>query len=74
METIRFLENTKNADWEYDEEADTHYMSIGTPREAMGVDVGNGVIVRYDENTKSVIGVTLVGIRERFVQEMKMAG
>ncbi|HEY7559981.1 MAG TPA: DUF2283 domain-containing protein [Candidatus Binatia bacterium] len=35
--------------WEYDGDADTLYMSFGKPRPAVGVDVGEGVIVRYDE-------------------------
>jgi hypothetical protein len=32
--------------WDYDGEADTVYLSFGEPRPAVGVDVGEGVIVR----------------------------
>jgi uncharacterized protein YuzE len=73
MEAIKFLENTKNVNWDYDEEADTLYMSIGLPREAMSIDVGEGTIVRYDEHAKEVVGVTFAGLRERFVRELKEA-
>lgn len=71
MEAIKFLEDTKNAIWDYDNEADTLYMSIGRPHEAMSLDVGEGTIVRYDEESKEVVGVTFVGLRERFMSQLK---
>jgi uncharacterized protein YuzE len=73
MEAIRFLEDTKNVDWDYDGEADTLYMSIGKPRNAMSLDVGEGTIVRYDGESKEVVGVTFVGLRERFISQLKKA-
>jgi uncharacterized protein YuzE len=73
MEAIKFLEDTKNVSWDYDDEGDTLYMSIGKPREAMSLDVGDGTIVRYDEESKEVVGVTFVGLRERFVSQLKKA-
>ncbi|MCK4652091.1 MAG: DUF2283 domain-containing protein [Methanosarcinales archaeon] len=36
-------------EWDYDSEADVLYISFGAPRPAVGVDMGNGVIMRYDE-------------------------
>jgi len=36
-------------EWDYDREADVLYISFGAPRPAVGVDMGNGVIMRYDE-------------------------
>jgi len=74
MEAMKFLEDTAHVNLDYDEEADTLYLSVGEPREAMGMDVGEGTIVRYDEKTKEVVGVTLVGLRGRFVKELKRAG
>jgi uncharacterized protein YuzE len=71
MEAIKFLEDTKNATWDYDDEADTLYMSVGKAREAMSLDVGEGTIVRYDEESKEVVGVTFVGLRERFMRQLK---
>ena len=48
------------------------YISLGKPREAVGIDIGNGVIVRYDEAKGEVVGITVLGLRdrlERFLQE-----
>ena len=73
MEAIRFLEDTKSVNWDYDNEADTLYMSIGKPRKAMSLDVGEGTIVRYDEKNKEVVGMTFVGLRERFMSQLKKA-
>jgi len=49
MEAIRILEGKPNLNWEYDEEADVLYVSVGEPQPALGVDIGEGVILRYDE-------------------------
>jgi hypothetical protein len=53
MEAVKLFDK-KNApvDWEYDGEADTLCISFGKPRPAVGVDVGDGVVVRYDEKAK----------------------
>lgn len=53
------------SDWKYDAEADVLYISFGAPRAAVGEDVGEGVIVRYDEQTGQVVGITLMGLRAR---------
>lgn len=52
-------------DWEYDGEADTLYISFGAPKPATGVDVGEGVILRYDETAREVVGLTIVGVGRR---------
>ena len=31
--------------------ADVLYLSIGTPKPAVGVDIGEGVVVRYDDRS-----------------------
>jgi uncharacterized protein YuzE len=49
-------------EFEYDTEADTLYVSFGSPRPAVGIDMGEGVIVRYDEKAAKVVGLTIVGI------------
>ncbi|MFQ5796133.1 MAG: DUF2283 domain-containing protein, partial [Candidatus Bipolaricaulia bacterium] len=54
--------------WDYDEEADVLYLSIGEPQVAVGVDIGEGVIVRYDEARKEVVGLTLIGLRARLLK------
>jgi uncharacterized protein YuzE len=71
MEAIKFFKNPKNLIADYDEEADALYLSAGKPRPGMGVDVGEGTVVRYNEKTKEVVGVTVVGLRARFLKEIK---
>lgn len=63
MEAVKLFER-KDAklDWEYDGEADTLYLSFGAPQPAVGVDIGKGVIVRYYEVRKEVVGLTIVGV------------
>ena len=54
----------------YDEKADVLYISIGAPRPAVGVEIDNGVIVRYDEDTNEIVGITIIGIRESASYEL----
>jgi uncharacterized protein YuzE len=54
----------------YDEEADVLYLSVGGPRPALGVDIGEGVIVRYDEEHREVVGSTLIGPRARLLKQI----
>lgn len=68
METLRILEKSDRLDWDYDGEADVLYVSVGKPTKATGVDIGQGVIVRYDEKRRQVIGLTIMGIRARLVE------
>jgi uncharacterized protein YuzE len=72
MEAVKLLDK-KNAqvDWEYDGEADTLYISFGKPRAALGVDVGEGVVVRYDEKAREVVGLTLIGVGKRLEEYIK---
>ena len=72
METVRILDKKEGVDWDYDEEADVLYLSIGKPRKATGVDIGRGVVVRYDEKKKEVVGLTILGVRARLVESLKM--
>jgi uncharacterized protein YuzE len=57
--------------WQYDSEADTLYISFGKPKPAVGVDVGEGVIVRYDEKAREVVGLTLIGVGKRMEEYIK---
>lgn len=68
MEALRILEKPAAISWDYDEEADVLYLSVGESRPAVGVDIGEGVVVRYDEARKEVVGLTLMGIRARLLQ------
>ena len=71
MEDIKILEKKENLNWDYDEEADVLYISIGEPVKALGVDVGEGTIVRYREETGEVVGLTIIGMKERTLSAMK---
>jgi len=68
MEAMKILEKPKKITWDYDEDADVLYLSIGKPRQAVGVDIGEGVVLRYDEAQKEVVGLTLIGLRERLLK------
>jgi uncharacterized protein YuzE len=67
---IKILEKPAEIDWDYDEEADVLYLSVGEPRPALGVDIGEGVVARYDEENKEVVGITLIGLRARLLKEL----
>ena len=67
MEEIKILEKEQNLDWEYDEEGDVLYISVGEPQKALGVDIGEGVVVRYREDVKEVVGLTILGVKERLL-------
>jgi len=46
-------------------------MSFTAPQEALGQDVGDGVIIRYKEKTKEVVGITIIGVRQRTLGAMR---
>ena len=71
MEAVKILQKREKIDWEYDKEGDVLYLSIGKPRKATGVDIGQGVIVRYDEKKKEVVGLTVLGVRSKLLENLK---
>jgi len=70
MQALKILERPAGITWEYDEEADVLYLSIGEARPALGLDIGEGVIVRYDEARKEVVGLTLIGFRAKVLKAL----
>jgi len=70
MEALNILEGSPSLSWEYDEEADVLYISVGNPRPAVGADIGDGIIVRYDEKEREVVGVTILSFRERTLKSI----
>lgn len=68
METVKILERPDLISWDYDEDADVLYLSVGEPRAAVGIDIGEGVVLRYDESRREVAGLTVIGIRERLLR------
>ncbi len=71
VEAVKILEKKEHVNWDYDEEADVLYLSIGKPRKATGIDIGQGVVVRYDEKKREVVGLTILGMRARLTESLK---
>ncbi|WP_416669316.1 DUF2283 domain-containing protein [Egbenema bharatensis] len=71
MDAVRILQNPPEVSWDYDEEADVLYVSVGKPQPALGVDIGDGVILRYSETRNAVVGLTLIGLRARLQDEQQ---
>ena len=70
MDEIKVLEKEQNLDWEYDGEGDVLYISIGEPQKALGIDIGEGVVIRYREDAKEIVGLTILGVKEKLLNEL----
>ncbi|RJP24614.1 MAG: DUF2283 domain-containing protein [Candidatus Omnitrophota bacterium] len=71
MEALKILEQKTPLNWEFDQEADVLYLSIGEPRMAVGTDIGEGIVVCFDEVRNEIVGLTIIGFRERIIKSMK---
>ena len=72
MEAVKLFDKKDvPLDWDYDGDADTLYISFGKPKPALGVDVGEGVIIRYDKKAREVVGLTLIGVGKRMEEYIK---
>jgi uncharacterized protein YuzE len=67
---VKILKGDGPATRTYDAAADVLYLSVGAPRPGVGIDIGDGVVVRYDEDARAVVGVTIVGIQARLMREL----
>ena len=76
MATIKLFEKRPREalNWDYDGEADVLYLSFGEPRAAVGVDIGEGVVLRYDEGKGEVIGLTILGLGTRLLNFLEKEG
>ena len=74
MDAVKILAKPGNLTWDYDDGADVLYFSIGEPKPAVGVDVGDGLILRYDEAANAVVGLTVIGLRNRLLRGITGAG
>ena len=70
MEKVNIMKRPTTVTWDYDEDADVLYLSAGDPRQASGLDIGNGVVLRYDESTHEVVGLTLIGLKAQLLREL----
>ena len=71
MEALKILDKKERINWNYDEEADVLYLSIDKPQKALGIDMGDGIIVRYNEKTKEIAGLTIIGLKQRTLNAIK---
>ena len=72
MEAVKLFEKKDAAvNWHYDGEADVLYISFGKPEPASAVDIGEGVILRYDENKRELVGLTIIGLGRRLEEFVK---
>jgi uncharacterized protein YuzE len=74
MEALRILEKPDALTWEYDEEGDVLYISVGEPRPAVTIDLGESVLARYDEQEKEVVGITILNVRRRLLEGLSVKG
>jgi uncharacterized protein YuzE len=67
METLKIAERPTNVNWDYDDQGDVLYISIGQPSAAEGIDLGEGVIARIDATSEEMVGVTILGLKSRLL-------
>ena len=72
MDTLRILEDPTTLTWEYDREADVLYVAVGDPRPAVSVDLGEGVLARYDAERNEFVGLTVLGLRARLMRGLSL--
>lgn len=72
MEALRILEKPESLTWDYDEEGDVLYISVGEPRPAVTIDLGESILARYDEKEKEVVGITILNVRRRLLEGLSV--
>ncbi len=68
MEALKILEKPETLTWDYDEEGDVLYISVGEPRPAVTIDLGESILARYDEKEREVVGITILNVRRRLLE------
>ena len=71
METLNISEKKNKINWDYDAEADILYISFGNPKNAEGVDIGEGTIIRIQPDIKEIIGVTILNPLNRTLSSLR---
>lgn len=72
LEAVKIFEEKGQLDLEYDDGADVLYLSLGKPQAALGIDIGEGIVVRYDEINQTVTGLTIIGLRHKLLNEISL--
>jgi uncharacterized protein YuzE len=71
MDSVRILEDSIKITGSYDKEADVLYISLGEPCAAVAVDISDGVIARYNEESQSIVGITVMGLQQTGTEGIK---
>ena len=71
MDAVRILDQPTSLTWDDDEDADVLYLSVGEPRPAVGIDIGDGLVLRFDGARREVAGLTVIGLRQRLLQGLQ---
>jgi len=66
------LKNSEPLNLHYDRSADVLYLSLGPPREAITIEVEEGILTRIDPETRQVIGFTIIDFALRFQRDEKL--
>lgn len=74
MRPPRIPTKAEKVNWDYDQEADVLYITVGEPVKALGLDIGGGVILRYSEERGEVVGLTIIGVRKRSHRALRQEG
>lgn len=67
---VKILEDSTNITGFYDKEADVLYLSLGEPQDAVALDISDSVIARYHEDSETIVGITLIGLRQRVLNQL----
>jgi uncharacterized protein YuzE len=70
METLNISEKKTNLRWQYDAEADVLYISFGNPKNAEGIDIGEGTIIRILPDSQEIIGITILNPMHRTMSSL----
>jgi len=70
METLNISEKKEKIKWDYDAEADVLYISFGNPKNAEGIDIGEGTIIRIEPDSREIIGVTILNPLHRTLSSL----
>jgi len=70
MEALNISERKNKINWDYDADADILYISFGNPKNAEGVDIGEGTIIRIQPETKEIVGVTILSPLNRTLSSL----
>ena len=70
MATLKIPDSQDKLQWSYDREADVLYISSDRPPPGVGIDLGNGLVVRYQEDSGELLGLTVIGLRQRLRERL----